>query len=199
MTTEGRGNRMQWTLKKKNLLRDLENALAEQKVDPPIVPLINLINSLGSYCTSSSCSGRTMLLQMDRDKKDAGFHRKWHEAWENGELEKEIRSYQEKKNLWLFCQGFILHVHCRDLEAGEKLLGFCRTAGLKRAGIISTTGFPVVELMSNTYLGMPVWLAGKRVVGELGAIEEICLEKMRENRELLAKITSSTATILTKD
>lgn len=181
---------MLWESKKRKLLQALASALSKSEVDEPAIPVLDLFNAHPGYSTSSSCSGRTMLLEIKKSKKDASIFWKMHLPWQRRALLNAIRSYKGSKDLWLFCQGFIFHVYCEDMVHAILLLKFLRSAGLKRAGVISFSQFPVVEFMSNTYIALPVVIKGKRVVSDdyVLKLEQACLEKMRANLKNLAQL-----------
>jgi len=65
---------------KKNALQKLDKAKIENKVDIGILPILDIINSLNEYYTTSSCFGRIVLLELPviGDKKNAKFIGKWH-------------------------------------------------------------------------------------------------------------------------
>ncbi len=184
---------MKWTEKKAFLLKSLSEHIAERRVDSLAVPFIERINSFAKYATSSSCSGRVILLEMKHSKKDARIIRSWHEEWTVNELSSEAENYSGKKDLWLFAQGFIFHVYCYDLSASIALLDFCRRNGLKRSGIISISRFPVVEIISTNYLAVPLIVNEKPLFAQdkLIELEMLALAKLKLNIRQLKKLTST--------
>jgi len=64
-------------------LKSLEDAYAEQKVDEGVLQILELINGIEGFYTSSSCAGRIVLLEIPHlgDKREqvlrnmAPYHR----------------------------------------------------------------------------------------------------------------------------
>ncbi len=118
-------------------LERLREALSKGEVDPPIVPLLKLINSSNHFVTTSSCSGRIVLLETDEEerKRESAFHRKWHRPVTFEEVWEGIASYSGNLVLWLKVDPLILHVATDSLERAKTLLSAVRSAGIKIAGI----------------------------------------------------------------
>ena len=64
---------MRWETLRNKFLRDLERELLSGKVDEEIVRLLEIINSSEDFFTTSSCSGRIVLIDVPEngDKKRA--------------------------------------------------------------------------------------------------------------------------------
>lgn len=189
-----------WSAKKLALLNSLEQARKEGKVDALALPVINLLNSDNRYCTSSSCSGRAMLLEIQKSKKDAKFFWKRHESWKQGELWKAVCSYKGKKSLWLYCQGFIFHVYCMDMDSALSLLKLLRESGLKRAGVISSSAFPVIEFMSNPLIALPISEKGRVLVPEpyIAVLERHCISFLKNNSKKLRGLEQALSSFFKK-
>jgi tRNA wybutosine-synthesizing protein 3 len=114
-------------------------------IDPRILGLVNLVNSLDDYYTTSSCSGRLGLLHRIARGKNKGMEWvfKSHEplALEAGQGVSVLRGYFNKgEELWLRQEPLILHVCCRDVECARRLMAAAQNAGFKRPGIIAAGG-----------------------------------------------------------
>ncbi|MEM3372610.1 MAG: hypothetical protein QXF76_00130 [Candidatus Anstonellales archaeon] len=184
---------IRWVRLKNARLAKLEKHFIENKVDKPAINIINIFNSSKVFFTSSSCSGRVMLLEIKESKKDAKIYWKEHEPWPLGKLSNSINEYinnsQEKKNLWLHVQGFIFHVYCYNQYYAEKLLDLLITQGFKRAGIIKLKEFPIIEFISTNYLSMPIYINNKLIVPfeNFYEIEKLALELLNRNLNRLNK------------
>ena len=53
---------------KKRTLTNLELAIREGLVDEEIIPILNKINNLNNYYTTSSCIGRVGIMEIPKDK-----------------------------------------------------------------------------------------------------------------------------------
>ena len=106
-------------------------------VDRDIINLLNAINSKKDYYTTSSCSGRIVLLEKLSNKKNEA---RWlfakHNKIKFNELIKNFKKSRIKNEIWFKQEPIILHVRCRDLQSAKKLLDVSRKI-FKRAGIIS--------------------------------------------------------------
>ena len=108
------------------------------------MPLVSIINSFEEYETTSSCSGRIILLNNIEKKQPKIWHYVTHEE-ANPE---EIFTLQKEKQTWFIQEGLILHIKCKTLENAQKLLTIARNLGLKHSGIIDTEN-PFIEIRDN--------------------------------------------------
>ncbi len=148
---------MKWDDFKKSKLEYLQNHLNEGKVDLDILPLLNEINKKQEYITSSSCYGRLSLLEIDKDKKDAHFYKKWHRTIEFNEIKRAIEVYEGDKKLWFNCEPFILHIFTKDLDSANNFLKICREARLKKGGIWIIKEFPFIEVFGTNSFSFPLF------------------------------------------
>ena len=112
-------------------------------VDEDIKEIINIINSKKDYYTTSSCSGRIVLLEKLSNRKNES---NWLFARHNKIKFNEIKNYLKNKiknEIWLKQEPLILHVRCRNLKSAKKLLNASRKI-FKRAGIISLSNEKIV-------------------------------------------------------
>ena len=149
---------------KKQKDRALER-LRIQGADEEIVPIISEINSSEDFFTTSSCSGRIVLICLPEigAKREAKFVGKWHRPVTKEEVLEAIKlksstGVPEKGEIWLLSQSPILHVACRDLEKAKALLRIAIESGFKYSGIkaISKDGKVVVEIVSTERMDVPL-------------------------------------------
>jgi tRNA wybutosine-synthesizing protein 3 len=139
---------------KKHHTQTLIKAITEKKVDEPIIPFLKEIINIPNIFTSSSCCGRILLLNSNKDenKKYSSFHKKYHRTITYEEFINDINN-SNKDYLWLKVEPFIFHIGCKDYVVAEKILRFCRDFGLKKAGIISVKeGKFVIEITNTVFL-----------------------------------------------
>jgi tRNA wybutosine-synthesizing protein 3 len=143
--------------KKKNALTKLKKALIENNVDSGILPVLNIINEQKNYYTSSSCFGRTVLLEIPNigDKKNAKFLGKWHRTVEVKEF-LEASKNAKTGQLWLLSQSPIIHVVSKTDKEADKLLKTAIVCGFKNSGLKSLGKKIVVEVCSTERLDAPV-------------------------------------------
>jgi len=131
---------------KKNFLSKKDRS-RKGSIDEPILGLIDRINQLQDYFTTSSCFGRIVLLKMYGEKKNQSeWIYKSHAPVSAGELWQILNGLKGRFKVWLKFEPFILHVRCRSLEATIRILGLARDNGLKKSGIIAATSSFVVEI-----------------------------------------------------
>ncbi|MBU0958929.1 MAG: hypothetical protein KKB31_03205 [Nanoarchaeota archaeon] len=146
--------------------------------DYKIRALCESINSKEEYYTTSSCSGRVVLIE-DEDKKGPGlFYFVSHDKITLKELKKELGRIK-KGDVRFKQEPCILHVACKTLNDAQKLLKKAQSAGWKRSGIISSKEGFVCELMSTEKLEFPIISNGKILVGD--DFLKIVIKKSNEN------------------
>ena len=137
------------------------------RVDEEVVEIIGRLNSLKDFFTTSSCSGRIVLLRVPEvgAKREAVFLGKWHRAVTKEEvlavLKRSAVGTAEKGEVWLLSQSPILHVACRTLGKAKALLAAANESGFKYSGIktISNSndnGKVVVEIVSTERIDVPL-------------------------------------------
>ncbi len=130
-------------------IRDIEIGYADQD----IVPLIKIVFEKKNIFTTSSCSGRVLVIDADYPwiRENVYIVFKKHEPITVKELE-DLLQLQPLKRFWLIVSGPIIHFVSKTLEAASKLISTVRTCGFKHSGIISMSrrGI-VVEVISGTW------------------------------------------------
>ena len=96
--------------RKKSTLSKIDKS-SKKSWDERIVSLCEKINSFENFYTTSSCSGRVVLI-VDNPKKVPGlFVKVWHEKINFEELKKSLKN-SLKKNIIFKQEPVILHVAC---------------------------------------------------------------------------------------
>jgi len=118
-------------------------------IDNGIKKILNKINSKKDYYTTSSCSGRIVLLEKLSSKKNEA---KWiftkHTKIKFNEIKNHLKN-KIKNEIWFKQEPLILHVRCRDLKSAKKLFDASRKI-FKRAGIISLSDKKIVVEIIGT-------------------------------------------------
>jgi len=166
-----RGRRGAMTFEKRKR-RALER-LAERGADADIVAILERINRLENFFTTSSCSGRIVLLKIPHagSKREAEFFAKWHRPVSAAEVLLALRSMQgrnagysaasgEREEIWLIEQPPIIHVACRDLRSAEEMLKVAYASGFKYSNLKSLKHF-VVEILSTERMDVPLCECGR--------------------------------------
>lgn len=102
-------------------------------VDEDIKSLLKILNDQG-YQTTSSCSGRIVLITRSGEKGSAKWIYKTHNI---PDIEKIFSLIQEHSPVWFLQEPMILQVKANNLDSAQKLLTVAKNSGLKISGITS--------------------------------------------------------------
>ena len=163
-------------------------------IDRPVLELVNFINHyLPDYVTTSSCSGR---ISVYRETQTKGIH--WllvvHGVITSAMLKQAISAHDLSSSdadtsaafVVLKCEGFILHVHCRDVESGRRMHQVAMGSGFRESGL--SIGQKKVQLaIRTTSYGMELPIAvGTKLLLDDFAVDVIVAEA---NRRLLSNFS----------
>jgi len=175
--------------RKKDVLKKKDKSFAKSW-DKKILKLCKKINSMENYYTTSSCSGR-VLLMVDQEKKGAGLFL-WtkHEKIKKGEVECELKKLSGNDVVKFKCEPPIIHVVCKTLNDAEVLLEKGFRSGFKNSGIISIGKNIVVEIHGTEKLEFPVFRRGKILVSLefLEVVRGKSNKKLEKGWEMIEKI-----------
>jgi len=138
------------------------------KWDEKIVGLCEKINKSGKYYTTSSCSGRIIIIA-DQDKKARDlFFKRYHALIIFEQLKKDLEDVSKANNklIKFKLDPCALHVVCKSLEDANKLYSKAKLAGWKKSGIIAIDKRYVIELNSTERLELPIIDNGKILVDD---------------------------------
>ena len=152
---------------KKSILQRTDNS-NKGSIDKPIIPLVNKTNSQQHYCTTSSCSGRTVLFEAKSHKKNE-FKTLFasHSKVSFTKLKKALQTI-DKSTIWFRFEPIIIHIACDSLDSATTLLNLARQH-FKHSGILSInsrTNRYVLEIRGSEFIEAPVAVSGKIVVSD---------------------------------
>jgi tRNA wybutosine-synthesizing protein 3 len=140
--------------KQDSLLKKDKSSIGEW--DMKIMSLCNKINKNRNYYTTSSCSGR-ILLMIDQEKKAKGlFKFITHKKITLKKLIKKIEENEDQENLKLKQEPCILHIACKDLDDANNLLVKAQRSGWKKSGIIALNKNIILEINSTEKIEFPI-------------------------------------------
>jgi len=152
---------------KANAMEKFNDALNSGRVDEGILPLLEFINSLQDFYSTSSCSGRITLLHDVGRKPDNEWLGKWHREVSTGEVLKAMEEPPGKGVVLFKYESAILHLVARELNDAEKILVIARDSGYKRVGIQGLSeGRYLVEICDTEKIDAPVIDSGRVLVDE---------------------------------
>jgi len=134
-------------------------------IDKGILDLVNLINKNPHYYTTSSCSGRIVLISKKSEKKQ---DTKWLFVTHNKTSFKEASSKLKnlpKEPIWFRFEPMILHIAADSISNAQKIVNTARDLGFKRTGIQSTRKI-VIEIASTEIMSTIIAKNGKVLVDD---------------------------------
>ena len=154
-----------------------------QRIDLPIKNLCEKINQKKDYFTTSSCSGRIVLIKDETKKQPGLFLFRSHKKITIEELKHSLENIKNKnKSLILFKQEpCLLVVSCRNKTAQWKLFQLSRNNGWKKSGILSIDKKLLIELFSTENISFPIVEKNNLLVD--GNFLNIIVKKANENLE----------------
>lgn len=156
-------------------------------IDEPIKGLVDAINSLDGFYTTSSCSGRIGLLHKISEHKGMEWVYKSHELLKARQLAELMAFLKEGEEVWFRQEQLILHVCCADIDSAKRLMTIAQKAGFKRPGIIALGKRIIVEIKNDNIINALVAKSGFAAdEGQLRLLVEEANSKLKEN---FAKIT----------
>jgi tRNA wybutosine-synthesizing protein 3 len=176
---------------KENALRSLQKARTSDEVDEGILPILDLINHIPGYYTSSSCAGRIVLLQIPQlgDKRNARFLGIWHRTIQTEEVQ-HAASNATIGYLWFLAQAPILHIGAETIELADKMLKTAISCGFKNSAVKSLGKKIIIELCSTERLDAPIGRDGHLFCEKqyLSMLVEISNEVIERSYEKLGKL-----------
>ncbi|MBI4453363.1 hypothetical protein HY636_01850 [Candidatus Woesearchaeota archaeon] len=157
-------------------------------IDALIKPLLELINSKKDFYTTSSCSGRIIVVALPQNKRK--YNTKWlfvsHEEVAVKDIIKHLEAIKSVKDtVYLRFEPIILHIAATSVEKAVELINLASSVGFKRGGIISANKKIIVELVGVDTLDVPIAKDKKLMISEdyLRFIIEEANNKLMRNKE----------------
>jgi tRNA wybutosine-synthesizing protein 3 len=177
--------------KKKQLSKRDKSNIGEW--DKKIISLCNKINENKNYYTTSSCSGRIVLLKYSDKKLKDAFLFRTHDKISFNELKKVLFDINYNGIIEFQQTSCILHVACKTIEDALHIVKLAKEAAWKRSGVISGGDRYVVELHSTEQMSFPIMNNRKILVDDkyLKLIVEIAnnkIERIWKKIERLKKL-----------
>ncbi len=187
---------------KERAVEGLKQALAEDKVDKDVIPLLERINALDSYFTTSSCSGRISVMEMPYfgDKVNSAWLGKWHREVTAEEVLEAIGKHRSGQ-LWFLVRSPILHVAARTMEDAVELLNLAIGLGFKYSNIKSVSHKKLlVEIRSTERMDVPLGEDGELWVDEeyIERIIGIANDQLRRFKGKLKRLEEEIETLSQK-
>lgn len=142
--------------RKKDILSKNDKSF-KGNIDEKIRSLCDRINSLKDCYTTSSCSGRVVLMIDEDEKKKDLMLKLYHNLISFNELKNDLNEMIETgKNIRFKMEPCALHVACRNFEDAQKICEQARFIGWRKAGIISSGRRFIIEMNSTEKMDFPI-------------------------------------------
>ena len=179
--------------RKKQFMEKLQEALDAGLVDEDIIDVLDLINALPFAYTTSSCSGRIMLIDIPPSEKKYESNRiaRWHSVIDFDTFWETITNYKPKGTLWLKVDSFIVAFAVNSIDWAAYFLKLARFLGLKYSGVRSINlkaDHIILDIASTEHVHLPLSdkEKGLLITKEYGKyIYEIATYKLRKTKERL--------------
>lgn len=172
-------------------------------VDEPVVNLVRFINSHRNYFTTSSCSGRIIVVDNDADGAIKKKGCKWiltsHETVDK--LAVHVCLKDIEGNAVFKFEPFILHVQCRTLSDAQVLLGCGVASGFRNSGIsVGNKGKFITAIRSTHSLEVPLSYDGQLLVSSdyIAYLVETANKKLEDNFDRIKRFFVSLQDTLTE-
>jgi len=176
---------------KEKTMKKLREALEKDLVDRDILYLLNRINEMEDYYTTSSCIGRCGIMEFPKGKNPKVHSRwlgKWHHYGDERELFEALERRSEDFEMIVFVMNPpILHVASKDIPSAKRILDLAIHSGLKASSIKSITDRRVmVEIVGTYKVDAPIGVDGRILVDEdyLKVLLKVGNTKLKKSREL---------------
>lgn len=181
--------------KDKTLKRMLTNDKSNKgSVDKPIKSLIDKINSFNNYYTTSSCSGRIIIIKIPKNgrKQEAEFLYRTHDKGDSKEVIAAVNDLKDigDSTVWFRQEPVILHVASETLKDASKFLRTARLIGFKRSGIFEVDKRFLMELVSTERIDAILVKDGNVLVSDdyLKLLVEEGNKKLEKTWEKISKL-----------
>ena len=177
--------------KQTTLNRLVKDKSKKGSIDKPIVELIKNINKTKNFYTTSSCSGRILIIEFPKNPKkyDINWLLSSHEIVNGDDVLNAINQNTENE-VWFKLEPFIFHIAVRDEDIASKVLKQLHSNGIRRAGIMNLKPRLILEIIGTQNVSFPLILDGKITVSkeELSRIVKKANSKLERNLDDLLKI-----------
>ena len=181
---------MSFDAAKSSLLESLASGIdfsPKGSIDAPIVHLVDFINGLPDFVTTSSCSGRISLYRDENSTKGIKWLKVVHGTVTAQQLKDAVTDQESTAAgnhiVALKCEGFILHIRCRDLDSGRRLHQVAMSCGFRESGLSVGQKMRVQLSIRTTAFGLELPIAvGRNLILDDNALDIIVSEANRRLR-----------------
>lgn len=174
---------------KEKAMEVLEKAVVNGEVDRKALSILEKLNEIEYFFTTSSCSGRIVVLELPSigDKLNAKFLGKWDRKINVNDVMDSLEK-SDRGEIWFLAQPPIFHVSATDIGMASDLVKVAKQSGFKNSGVKSIGSKVAVEICSTEELDVPLGINGNILCGEdyLALIVSMANEIMEKAEKKLA-------------
>jgi len=182
---------------KERAMESLKKAIEKKEVDEKAIPIIKKLNGIDEFFTTSSCSGRIVILEIPSlgNKVGAKFLGKWEDNIALDDIKNALGKAREGE-IWLLAQPPIFHVSASDLDAAYRLIKAAKQSGFKNSSIRAIGKRVAVEISSTEEMDVPLGIDGKLLCDEkylslLVSLANEIMERAKNKLSILEKNLST--------
>ncbi|XP_076976724.1 tRNA wybutosine-synthesizing protein 3 homolog isoform X1 [Tamandua tetradactyla] len=162
-------------------------------VDEDVVELIQFLNARDQFFTTSSCSGRILLLDggingFEVQKQNCCWLLVTHKSCVKDDVILALK--KASADTILKFEPFVLHVQCRQLKDAQILHTVAIDSGFRNSGItVGKRGKTILAVRSTHSLEVPLSHKGKLMVTEeyIDFLVNVANQKMEENKRRIER------------
>ncbi|MEM0000001.1 MAG: hypothetical protein QXH02_00510 [Desulfurococcaceae archaeon] len=152
-------NLAKWKSRKEYMWRRIWEDLEIGYLDRDLLPLLVLVNTDSELYTTSSCSGRIVVMDSDYpwSRDETGIVFKAHIPVKPEELVFVYR-FEPHKRIWINVTGPIVHIYSSTMKKATQILEVARKSGFKHSGImhLSKARGVFLELVTGIFVSQLV-------------------------------------------
>jgi tRNA wybutosine-synthesizing protein 3 len=132
---------------------------SKKEIDEKAREIVEEINKNKFMFTTSSCSGRAILIREKGRKQKKAIIRDWHEKIKFNFFVDELKKLKSKKEIIYFkFEPPIYHIVCFNPDVAAKIVNIARQIGFKKSGFYyGKRGFPLAEIRGSEEISMPIF------------------------------------------
>lgn len=162
-------------------------------LDRDLLPLLVLVNQDIELYTTSSCSGRILVVDTDYpwEREEASILFKSHKPVNTNEL-RSIYNLKVYRKMWIIVNGPIIHMYSRSLRKAALILKTARGVGFKHSGIIhaSPERGAFIELITGIYISQLLRTCNEEItpLDQIAKLVDVLNSALIEGKKRLDKL-----------
>lgn len=152
-----------WLNEKKQTLKKSDKS-SKGTIDEKIKSLLSLINNSKFFFSTSSCSGRAILMIETGKKKEKAIQASWHNLisfkelkQKTKEIENKIKSKKQIYPIYFKFDPLILHIFAFKPTHAALIVDLAREIGFKKSGFYwGKRRWPLIEIRGSETISLPL-------------------------------------------